>query len=123
MKNRMRDDNLKRILRDGIYEIPSDDFNERIIEKYMSEQASLVLKPGINYTILLVSVAMILFFSGLIFYVKAFSPKITFLVLDVEGIIEKMQIALLMITSFSIFNLINDIMEDKRLISYHLDKY
>ncbi len=113
MKNQEYNDNIKWILEEGMHKIPSEDFNTRVIEKFLSEREMIILKPGINYSLLLISAAMILLLSGLILYVHAPSMYIMPFISDVESIIEKLYIALFAVSSFSIFNIINDIIEDR----------
>ena len=113
MKNQEYNNHFKWILDEGMHKIPSEDFNTRVIEKYLSEREKIIFKPGINYSILLISAAMILLLSGLILYLHGSSIYIMPFISDIDNIIEKLYIALFVVTAFSIFIIINDIIEDR----------
>ena len=116
MKNKNYNNFLKLILEEGMYTIPSENFNDRVIKQHLSEQEKSILKPGTNYSLLLISAVMILLLTGLILYVNWTSIYTIPFISDINNIMEKLYIALLMITTFSIFNLISDIIEDRELL-------
>ena len=113
MKNQEDNNHITWILKEGMHKIPSGNFNTRVIEKFLSEREMTILKPGINCSLLLISAAIILLLSGLILYVQTQSMYILPFISGIDNIIEKLYIALFAVTSFSIFNLINDILEDR----------
>ncbi|MBT4483119.1 MAG: hypothetical protein HOC71_05520 [Candidatus Latescibacteria bacterium] len=116
MKNQKHTNQLKWILEEGMHKIPSEDFNTRIIEKVLSEREMIILKPGINYSLLLISAAMILLLSGLILYVHAPSMNIIPFISDIDNIIEKLYIALFAVTAFSIFTILTDVLENRGVL-------
>jgi len=116
MKNQEYNNLLKRILEEGMYTIPSDNFNEKVIKQYLSEREKVILKPNINYLLLMILDALILLLTGLILYVNASSLDIIPFISDINNVMEKLYIALFMIIAFSIFNVINDIIEDRGIL-------
>ena len=122
MKNNTFDNKMKRILLDGIHKLPSDDFNDKLLERYLSEQVQGALKPGINNTVLLISASLILFFTGLVFYLHTMPAKYIPYVPDIENVSDKIHIVILMIVSFSIFNVVSDILEDRNKMNMRLNK-
>ncbi|MFC1561162.1 hypothetical protein ACFL4V_01650 [Candidatus Latescibacterota bacterium] len=116
MKNQEYNYQIKRILEEGMHKISSDNFNERVIKQYLSEREKIILKPDINYSLLLISAVMILLLTGLILYVNGSSMNIIPFISDIDNIMEKLYIALFMITAFSIFNVIADIIEDRGIL-------
>ena len=116
MKNQEYNNHFKWILEEGMHKISSEDFNTRVIEKYLSEREKIIFKPGINYSLLLISAVMILLLTGLILYVNGSSMDIIPFISDINNVMEKLYIALFMIIVFSIFNVINDIIEDQGIL-------
>lgn len=116
MKNQEHNNLLKRILEEGMYTIPSDNFNEKVIKQYLSEREKVILKPNINYLLLMILDALILLLTGLILYVNVSSMDIIPFISDINNVMEKLYIALFMIIAFSIFNVINDIIEDRGIL-------
>ena len=116
MKNQEHKNLLKRILEEGMYTIPSENFNEKVIEQYLSEREKVILKPNINFSLLMISDTLILLLTGLIFYVNVLFMNNILFISNVENIIEKLYIALFMTTTFSIFNIINNIIEDRGIL-------
>jgi len=115
MKNQ-GNNQIKRILEEGMHELPSQDFNTRVIEQYLFEREQLILKPGINYVLLLISSAMILMLSGLILYLHTPSPDIIPFISDINNIQEHLYILLFMICTFSIFTMLSDILENRGVL-------
>ena len=116
MKHNTGSNSMKRILLDGIHKVPSDDFNDRLLARYLSEQVQGALKPGINNTVLLISASLILFFTGLGFYLHTIPAKYIPYVSDIENISDKIHIIILIIASFSIFNVVSDMLEDRNIL-------
>ena len=113
MKNQEDNNHIKWILEEGMHKIPSENFNKRVIEKFMYEREMIILKPGINCSLLLISAALILLLAGLILYAHGSSNYFMTLISDIDIFIEKLYIALFVVTTFSIFTVINDILEDR----------
>ena len=116
MKNQEDNNHIKWILEEGMHKIPSEDFNTRVIEKFLCEREKIILKPGINCSLLLISAALILLLAGLILYAHGSSNYFMPFISDINIFIEKLYIALFMIIAFSIFNVINDIIEDRGIL-------
>ena len=116
MKNQEHNDPLKQILEEGMYSIPSDNFNEKVIEQYLSEREKVILKPNINYSLLMILNALIFLLTGLILYLNVSSMDIIPFISGINNVMEKLYIALFMIIAFSIFNVINDFIEDRGIL-------
>ena len=116
MKNQEDNTHIKGILEEGMHKISSEDFNTRVIEKYLFEREQLILKPGINYSLLLISAAMNLLLSGLILYLHTPSIDIIPFISDINNIQEHLYILLFMISTFSIFTMLSDILENRGIL-------
>ena len=116
MKNQNHTNQLKWIIEEGTHKIPSEDFNTMVIEKFLSEREMIILKPDINYSLLLISAAMILLLSGLILNMHTPSMYIIPFISHIDNIVEKLYITLFAVTAFSIFTVLTDVLENRGVL-------
>ncbi|MBN2001160.1 hypothetical protein JW935_26695 [candidate division KSB1 bacterium] len=106
---------LKNLLKDGITSLASDDFTERVVAKYLSEQTQAHWKPGYNYTLLFYLVLIGMLLMSIILYLTAIPMNTVFPELPIETIMDKLYLLFLVIVSFSVFTLVSDLIESNIL--------
>ena len=112
MKPNEHTDPMKRIISSGMHTVPSRNFNDRVISQYLKECEAGVLKPDINYSFLLISAVIMSLLAGLILDLKSTASIFVPVITDSKTTIEMLYIGLFAVTTFTIFTLISDIVED-----------
>lgn len=106
---------LKRILEQADIPVPSSDFNDKLLERFLIEREQVSLKPTTNYALLIVLDALLLLCAGLGLYLYVADTKSGALLSGAIGL-EQIAIAVTAIIIFTLFLILADICEDRGIL-------
>lgn len=110
---RNEDEVTKKMMQKGVRQIPSENFNNRVIHRLEQERQKEPLKPAGNQSLLVVLASALLILSGVILYLQGATEEVLSSIKDPAGIMQLTLAVLSIVFVYAVYTLLADFIESR----------
>lgn len=110
---RNEDEFTKKIMQKGVRQVPSENFNDRVIHRLEQERQKEALKPAGNQSLMVVLASALLILSGVVLYLQGAPVEALSFIQDPAETMQGILAVLSVVFVYAMYTLLADFMESR----------